>query len=49
VLDADVGILDVAWSRKQVNTDKITEMGRKLGSDRKRLHDEFKNVLKDVQ
>jgi TolA-binding protein len=49
VLDADVGILDVAWSRKQIKTDKITEMGRKLGSDRKRLHDEFKSVLKEVQ
>ena len=49
VLDADVGILDVAWSRKQIKTDKITELGRKLGSDRKRLHDEFKSVLKEVQ
>jgi len=49
VLDADVGILDVAWSRKQIKTDKITELGRKLGSDRKRLHDEFKSVLKEAQ
>jgi DNA repair exonuclease SbcCD ATPase subunit len=49
VLDADVGILDVAWSRKQTKTDKITELGRKLGSDRKRLHDEFKSVLKEVE
>jgi len=49
VLDADVGILDVAWSRKQIKTDKITELGRKLGSDRKRLHDEFKSVLKEVE
>lgn len=49
VLDADVGILDVAWSRKQIKTDNITELGRKLGSDRKRLHDEFKSVLKEVE
>ncbi len=49
VLDADVGILDVAWSRKQTNTEKITELGRKLGSDRKRLHDEFKSVLEEVK
>ncbi len=49
VLDADVGILDVAWSRKQIKTNDITELGRKLGSDRKRLHDEFESVLKEAQ
>ncbi|MBN2494758.1 MAG: tetratricopeptide repeat protein [Deltaproteobacteria bacterium] len=48
VLDADVGILDVAWGRKQSTTKKISELGRKLGAERKRLYEEFKGVLNQV-
>jgi tetratricopeptide repeat protein len=49
VLDADVGVLDVAWSRKQEKTKSISELGKKLGQERKRLHDEFKSVLQEVE
>jgi len=49
VLEAEVGILDVAWGRKQSATDKISELGRKLGAERKRLHKEFKSVLQQVE
>jgi hypothetical protein len=49
VLDADVGILDVAWGRKQLRTKKISELGRKLGKERRRLHEEFKSVLEEVE
>ncbi len=49
VLDADVGVLDVAWSRKQEKTKSISELGKKLGRERKRLHDEFKSVLQEVE
>jgi TolA-binding protein len=49
VLEADVGLLDIAWGKKQEKTRKITELGKQLGSDRKRLHQEFKSVLKEVQ
>ena len=48
VLDADVGILDVAWSRKMETTRKISDLTRKQGKERKRLHNEFKDVLKEV-
>jgi tetratricopeptide (TPR) repeat protein len=48
VLDADVGVLDVAWSRKMQTTRKISDLTRKQGAERKRLHEEFKSVLKEV-
>lgn len=48
VLDADVGVLDVAWSRKMETTRKISDLTRKQGAERKRLHEEFKGVLKEV-
>ncbi len=49
VLDADVGVLDVAWSRKMETTRKITELTRKQAAERKRLHEEFKGVLEEVK
>ncbi len=48
VLEADVGVLDVAWSRKMQTTDKISDLTRKQGAERKRLYEEFKGVLKEV-
>ncbi|RLB58467.1 MAG: hypothetical protein DRI34_04780 [Deltaproteobacteria bacterium] len=48
VLDAEVGLLDVAWSRKHDKTKRITELGKKLGDERKRLYEEFKSVLQEV-
>ncbi len=49
VLDADVGVLDVAWSRKMETTRKITELTKKQAAERKRLHKEFKGVLEEVK
>jgi len=49
VLDADVGVLDVAWNRKMKVTRKISELTRRQGAERKRLHEEFKGVLKEVK
>ena len=49
VLDADVGVLDVVWSRKMKVTRKISELTRRQGSERKRLLEEFKGVLKEVK
>jgi hypothetical protein len=49
VLEADVGVLDVAWGRKQQKTRKITELSRKQAADQKRLHEEFKSVLKEAE
>ncbi len=48
VLKAEVGILDVAWGRKQSVTRKIGELGKKLGDERKQLYREFKDVLEQV-
>jgi len=48
VLDAEIGVLDVAWSRKQEKTKEIKDLGKKLGAERKRLHEEFKSVLQEV-
>ncbi len=48
VLDAEIGVLDVAWSRKQEKTKAIKDLGKKLGAERKRLHEEFKSVLQEV-
>ena len=48
VLKADVGIIDVAWTRKRGDADKI----QKLASDKDRelrlLDDDFREVLEEV-
>ena len=48
VLKADVGIIDVAWTRKRSDADKI----QKLASDKDRqlrlLEDDFREVLEEV-
>lgn len=48
VLEADVGVLDVAWSRKMETTEEISELSRQQAAERKRLHEEFKGVLEEV-
>ena len=48
VLEADVGLLDVAWGRKQRVTDDIAELNRKQATERKRLYEEFKGVLDEA-
>lgn len=49
VLEADVGSLDVSWGRKQSVTDEIAELNRKQTAERKRLFEEFKGVLSEVE
>jgi tetratricopeptide (TPR) repeat protein len=49
VLEADVGVLDVAWGRKQRVTDNIADLNKKQSAERKRLYDEFKGVLGEVE
>lgn len=48
VLKADVGMVDVAWTKKQDDTDKIQELSKQKDKELKSLDDEFKEVLKDV-
>ncbi|MBS2027969.1 MAG: tetratricopeptide repeat protein [Deltaproteobacteria bacterium] len=48
VLKADVGMVDVAWTKKQDDTNKIQELSKNKDKELKSLDDEFKEVLKDV-
>jgi chromosome segregation ATPase len=48
VLKADVGIVDVAFTRKQDNTQEIQKLSGQKDRELKQLDDEFKEVLKDV-
>lgn len=47
VVEADVGILDVAWARKRERTDEVTELVRELARRSGELEDEFGEVLRD--
>ena len=47
VMEADVGILDVAWARKQARTEKVTELVQELRQRSTELEDEFDEVLED--
>ena len=47
VVEADVGILDVAWARKRERTDEVTELVRDLRRRSSELEDEFGEVLQD--
>jgi tetratricopeptide (TPR) repeat protein len=49
ILEADVGVLDVAWSRKMETTRKISDLTQKQGVEQKRLYEEFKSVLEEVK
>jgi tetratricopeptide (TPR) repeat protein len=48
VLKADVGVVDVAFTRKQDKTQEIQKLAAQKDRELKQLDDEFKEVLKDV-
>lgn len=48
VLKADVGVVDVAFTRKQDKTQAIQKLSSQKDRELKQLDDEFKEVLKDV-
>jgi tetratricopeptide (TPR) repeat protein len=48
VLKGDVGVIDVAWARKQEHTDKIMKSGKEKEDALKLLQDRFKEVLNDA-
>ncbi len=48
VLKADVGVVDVAFTRKQDKTAQIQKLAAQKDRELKQLDDEFKEVLKDV-
>jgi tetratricopeptide (TPR) repeat protein len=48
VLKADVGVVDVAFQRKQDKTSQIQKLASQKDRELKQLDDEFKEVLKDV-
>ncbi len=47
VLRADVGIIDVAWARKQVETEKVNALIKEQRERTQELEEEFSDVLKD--
>ncbi|MHB1845434.1 MAG: tetratricopeptide repeat protein [Deltaproteobacteria bacterium] len=49
VLKADVGIIDVAWTRKRDETDKIQKLATDEDRELRLLDDDFKEVLGDVK
>ncbi len=48
VLKADVGVVDVAFTRKQDKTQEIQKLAQQKDRELKQLDDEFREVLKDV-
>jgi TolA-binding protein len=48
VLKADVGVVDVAFTRKQDKTQEIQKLAQQKDRELKQLDEEFKEVLKDV-
>jgi hypothetical protein len=49
VLKADVGIVDVAWTRKRQRLDRIQALSAKKAEDLSSLEDGFSGVLKEVE
>ncbi len=47
VLKADVGIIDVAWARKQVETQKVNKLIKEQQARTQELEAEFADVLKE--
>lgn len=47
VLKADVGIIDVAWARKQAETKKVNELIREQQERQNELENEFEDVLRE--
>ncbi len=48
VLKADVGIVDVAWSRKRERLDKIQQLSQQKATELQQLDRDFKTLLKEV-
>ena len=49
ILQADVGVIDVAWQRKRSTQDRIDKIGVQQGKALRQLRLEFKDLLKEVQ
>ncbi|HET9555270.1 MAG TPA: hypothetical protein VFP50_20055, partial [Anaeromyxobacteraceae bacterium] len=49
VLKADVGIVDVAWSRKRERLDRIQALSAQKSNELETLDREFKLVLREVE
>jgi tetratricopeptide (TPR) repeat protein len=47
VLEADVGIIDVAWARKQAETRRVTEVVQQMQTQTQALEAEFADVLEE--
>jgi tetratricopeptide (TPR) repeat protein len=48
VLKADVGIVDVAWSRKRERLDKIQQLSQQKATELQQLDRDFKTLLREV-
>jgi len=48
VLKADVGIVDVAWSRKRERLDKIQLLSQQKATELQQLDGDFKTLLREV-
>jgi tetratricopeptide (TPR) repeat protein len=48
VLKADVGIVDVAWSRKRERLDKIQQLSQQKAAELQQLDRDFKTLLREV-
>lgn len=49
VLKADVGLVDVAWSRKMDKTNQIQNLAKQKDRELKALDEDFKEVRKDIE
>jgi hypothetical protein len=49
VLKADVGIVDVAWSRKRVRLDKIQTLAVQKDGEVEQLDREYRSLLREVE
>jgi tetratricopeptide (TPR) repeat protein len=49
VLKADVGIVDVAWSRKRQRLDKIQQLAVQKDAEVEQLEREYKGLLKEIE
>jgi hypothetical protein len=47
LMKADVGLIDVAWARKQAETRKVDDMIRQLQDQTAALEAEFADVLRE--
>jgi hypothetical protein len=48
VLKADVGIVDVAWSRKRERVDRIQQISRQKATELEALDRDYKLVLREI-